>query len=298
MKKFLSLSLALCVMVSLSLLSACVNSVEDGGKDDQPLCKLSVSVGQLVSTHPITGESNIGTRAALTLSDQAKALTLFAVAEDGSVAASVTQASTEPGYGSITMELPHGSYTLVVVAHNGAQASYADGIIAFEDGKVTDTFIGTKAVTLSYNASPISTTITLQRRVAKLTIDMQDALPSSVNEAKVSISTYSPKFDLSANAGTASEPLERSFNLTSYRGQTDISISIYTFLPTATTSTSLTYTVTDTSDATLYTHTFPSLNLAECTQTKVYGHFFTSSDVWTIELMGDWKTSIDYNIND
>lgn len=289
-----SLLMSLTLATTL-LFTSCVNSISDTDPVEESLCRLEISIGQLTSQIPIT-ISNASTRSALTLQDNAKALTLFAVADDGSVKASVTQASTDASFGSVSMELPQGSYTLVGVAHNGTQAAYASGVISFADGKVTDTFIGSTSVTLTAEAQA-STTIILQRRVAKLSITMNDPLPANVKEAKVSMSGYSPKFDTSTSLGTASEQLERTIDLTGRDGQTDITVSVYTFVPSASHTTSLTYTVTDTSGSTLYTHTFTSLSLVECTQTKVYGNFFTTQNVWTIELLGEWKNPIEHNIN-
>lgn len=274
-------------------LSSCVNSISEDSSESGQLCRLEVNIGQLVSQTPMGGSS---TRAGLSLSDNTKSLTLFAVAEDGSVQASVTQSSSESEYGSVSMELPHGKYNLVAVAHNGAQASYASGIISFADNKVTDTFIGKADVSISSN-TPQSTSITLRRRVAKLTVRMDDALPANVKQAKATISGYSPKFDLNNDRGTAAEELIRIFDLAGRDGRVAISTTLYTFLPSDPHTTSLTYTVTDTSDAVLYTGTFPSLSLVECTQTMVFGTFFTYNNVWTLDLIGDWNTPIDYDIN-
>lgn len=275
-------------------LSSCVNSISEDSSESGQLCRLEVNIGQLVSQTPMGGSS---TRAGLSLSDNTKSLTLFAVAEDGSVQASVTQSSSESEYGSVSMELPHGKYNLVAVAHNGAQAAYSEGVISFADGKVADTFIGNKEVTLSFGSVPESTTLSLQRRVAMLAVNMQDALPAGIKEAKMIMDGYSPKFDLSTSLGTAAETLERTFNLQGRDGQTNITVAVYTFVPSESHTTSLSYTVTNTEGVTLYTGTFPSLSLAECTQTKLYGNFFTTSNTWSVELTGDWKTAIEHNIN-
>lgn len=290
MEKFKSLHAMLCVAVAM-LLSSCVNSISDNEPEAVPTCMLTINVGQLVSQIPMPG-----TRAAITLADNTKAITVWAVGDDGQVKQTVNQSSTESGYGSISMELPIDDYTIVAVAHNGSQASYASGIISFEDNKVTDTFIGNADVSVSSTA-PASTSITLSRRVAKLTVRMDDALPANVKQAKATISGYSPKFDLANDRGTAAEKLVRTFDLTGRDGQTAIATTIYTFLPSDPHTTSLTYTVTDTSDAVLYTGTFPSLSLVECTQTLVFGTFFAYRNVWTLELLGDWNTSIDYDVN-
>lgn len=272
MEKFKSLHAMLCIAVAM-LLSSCVNSVSDEETESVPTCRLTINVGQLVSQVPMPG-----TRAAITLADNTKAITVWAVGEDGQVKQSVNQSSTESGYGSISMELPIADYTIVAVAHNGAQAAYASGIISFTDNIVTDTFIGKAEVSISSTTSA-STSITLSRRVAKLTVRMVDALPANVKQAKATISGYSPKFNLANDRGTAAEELVRIFDLTGRDGKVAISTTIYTFLPSDPHTTSLTYTVTDTSDAVLNTGTFPSLSLVECTQTLVFGTFFAYNNV-------------------
>ena len=281
----------LCIAFAM-LLSSCINSISDEETESVPTCLLTINVGQLVSEIPMPS-----TRAAITLADNTKAITVWAVGEDGQVKQSVNQSSAEPGYGTISMELPAADYTIVAVAHNGAQATYASGIISFADNKVTDTFIGKADVSIS-STTPQSTSITLRRRVAKLTVRMDDALPANVKQAKATISGYSAKFDLNNDRGTAAEELVRTIDLTGRDGQTAISVTIYTFVPSDPHTTSLTYTVTNTSDAVLYNGTFPSLSLVECTQTLVFGTFFAYNNVWTLDLIGDWATPIDYNIND
>lgn len=290
MEKLKSIHAMLCVAFAM-LLSSCINSISDEDAESVPTCRLTINVGQLVSEIPMPS-----TRAAITLADNTKAITVWAVGEDGQVKQSVNQSSTEPGYGSISMELPAADYTIVAVAHNGAQAAYASGIISFADNKVTDTFIGKADVSIS-STTPQSTSITLRRRVAKLTVRMDDALPTNVKQAKATISGYSPKFDLNNDRGTAAEELVRTIDLTGRDGQTAISVTIYTFVPSDPHTTSLTYTVTNTSDAVLYNGTFPSLSLVECTQTLVFGTFFAYNNVWTLDLIGDWNTPIDYDIN-
>lgn len=283
----------------LFFLSSCIRSVEDSdNKVEEPMCRLDLSIGQIISQIPMGEKGELSTRSSFSLAEYAKELSLFVVDKGGSVKAEVTQSSSEDGYGMISMSLPHGSYTLVAIAHNGSRSSYASGIISFADNKVTDSFIGSKEVTLSSTTSAETATITLYRRVAKLSVNMKDALPDGIKEAKVTMSGYSSRFDTSTGFGTQSEPLTRTFDLTGRDGQTDITISVFTFVPYLSHTTSLTYTVTDVDGRVLFDRTFPSLSLVDCTQTLVYGNFFSSQNIWTIEMSGDWKDSIEHNINE
>ena len=268
------------------LFASCVNSVNESNEAKYGNLRINFSYEE--SRVPMT-------KSGIDLLTLAKSLTLFVVGGDGQVVQTINQNTTQTGYGTIELTLPYGSYSLVGVAHNGEQASYSDGVITYANDKVTDSFIGKLDVTINQNA-PSTTTIELERKVAKLTVKMKDEVPSHAKEVIITIDGYSSGYNVNQANGTVAKTLTRTYDITEHIGETDLSISIYTYLPSSSHKTNVDYTIKDKSDAVIFNQQISNVSLVECTQTIISGNFFTDQNRFSVSLSGDWKTPIDIDI--
>ena len=118
----------------------------------------------------------------------------FVVFDGDKKVSSVNQTSSETSFGKASMSLSKGSYTLVVIAHNGSAAPTftSPSKISFKDNKVTDTF---------YYCEPLEITgsqqldIMLKRAVAMFRLVINDKTPDEVKRMKFYYTGGSSTFD-------------------------------------------------------------------------------------------------------
>ena len=154
-----------CFLVLMAVLSACE---KPNLGDEQPKRK-----GYRVSLHiEDVAQSYAGAKArALVDIDEVCSCLNAAVYQDGEKKASINQNKSDKNFGNLSLELPEGQYSLVVIGHNGSKnASMAHADKVKFDGKVTETFLynGTIKVTGDMQQS-----ITLTRCVAKVEFPTQ-----------------------------------------------------------------------------------------------------------------------------
>lgn len=103
----------------------------------------------------------------------------FAIFDDVKRLKVINQTAEMSSFGNISLEISPGTYSIVVLAHNGlGNASISSPEqIKFKDNKVTDTFYYCGTVNISGEASY---DITLKRAVAKCHITIKDRFPSAV----------------------------------------------------------------------------------------------------------------------
>jgi hypothetical protein len=183
MKKYL-----MWAMVGALTLTACekveiINGQDDAGEtgtaaDPKTKNKTAVvrfSVDQWdVSTEPIYGAK---TRAVTATEANMTDIWLMAYSAD-TLAAMVHQESTDPNFGSITMNLKYGKYYFYCVSSRGANAVVNKVSKTITWGSVRDTFWNVDSLNIRANTSEsTSKTITLSRVVGRAILQLTDVVP-------------------------------------------------------------------------------------------------------------------------
>lgn len=142
------------------------------------------------------------TRSATTaLSDVCSRLNVAVFDADGRKIKSVSQTVADAGFGSISLSLVAGSYTVVVIGHNctGSATITSADKVTFPNNKVTDTFSYCGLLTVDGDRQDIN--ISLQRSVAMVRLRLTDDLTSMASVAQFKFYYLGGSSTLSPSAG-------------------------------------------------------------------------------------------------
>ena len=208
-------------LVLMAVLSACE---KPNLSDEQPKRK-----GYRVSLHiEDVAQSYAGAKArALVDIDEVCSCLNAAVYQDGEKKASINQNKSDKSFGNLSLELPEGQYSLVVIGHNGSKnASMAHADKVKFDGKVTETFLynGTIKVTGDMQQS-----ITLTRCVAKVEFHFVDPIPENVTHLRFSYTGGSSTLDATSGFGCVDSRQTEVRSIPAEAHHAASSYAIYTF---------------------------------------------------------------------
>lgn len=132
-----------------------------------------------VSTEPMYGAK---TRAVTATEANMTDIWLMAYSAD-TLAAMVHQESTDPNFGSITMNLKYGKYYFYCVSSRGANAVVNKVSKTITWGSVRDTFWNVDSLNIRANTSEsTSKTITLSRVVGRAILQLTDVVPEGAQQ--------------------------------------------------------------------------------------------------------------------
>lgn len=245
------------------------------------------------------------------LSDSFKRLdvALFSTS-DATVKYTATQSSDEADFGTVTMRVPTGNYTLVGVAHKGLTTDVPSAKIeslervAFTNNLGGDVAYVKQDVTVN-TLNPVATACSLKRAVALFRIVCKDDIPE---EAKYVIIAFDKNcsFVLNPSTGYAntskSIKFEYTVNKTADENKSGRSFDVYLFLADETTTTNVTVTTTNGEEGdkqkVLNTMTFEDVKLQVNYITTYTGQFFTAGGGMTFSFsQGDFVSSADYDLD-
>lgn len=120
--------------------------------------------------------------------------------ETGEKIKSINQTTKDASFGNISLNIPKGSYVVVVVAHNGdgnATLSSPEKI-TFKDNKITDTFYYYNTIDVDEASSY---DMTMKRAVAMFQLVLKDNTPSDVKTMKFYYTGGSSTFNAATGYG-------------------------------------------------------------------------------------------------
>ena len=204
-----------CEKVDVEAAEETVNIVDDGGT------KVVFHVSDL-KIEQYDGEEQISSV------PQSYSRLNFAIFDNNKRLKVINQTAELSSFGKISLEISPGTYSIVVLAHNGlgnASISSPD-LIKFKDNKVTDTFYYCGTVNITGDASY---DIKLKRAVAKCRITIKDRFPSSVALMRFKYTGGSSTFNAVSGYGCVNsrQTEERDILVPDERGAT--SFDLYTF---------------------------------------------------------------------
>ena len=226
---------------------------------------------------------NVGTRGPV--SEAATRLDLWIYDGDTETTA-VHQSSADDGFGSVSLSLDRTkTYTLFAIAHKADGAvTLADGVIAFPDDKVKDSFYG--SVTFS-PATSTTVSCELHRIVAQFRISTTDAVPAAAKKIRI---TQKDVYDRWSITDGATHQLDRvsTINITSTNADGTITLNVYSIVESDQTLHDITVEALTASDEMIQKHVFPNVPLRNGYRTIYNGEFFTATAMSLSFTTDDW----------
>ena len=191
----------------------------------------------------------------------------------------VVQDEADNDFGTISAEIPFGSYELVIVGHNGESAATIASTerVEFPNNRVTDSFCHYQTLSIS-ESTPAVLSIELKRCVAKFEAVATDAIPEWAT--KMNFVATGGGVALNAKTGLACEvsTQDKTSNIpASFAGKTGKFFSLYSFLPAKDAAMSITLNAIDANGNTRLTHTFTDVPMAVNQITRYTGELFRTS---------------------
>lgn len=180
------------LMLSVLLLAAC-EKVEIGD------VLVNGRVFQNVTLHVGSSSTSVmGTRADVPLSDVCGRLNVAVFDASGQKVKTAAQVVSDAGYGTVSLSLNDGKYTVVVIGHNctGSATITNAEKVTFPNNKVTDTFYYCGSLEVKGEKQDVN--ISLQRAVAMIRLRLTDDVAALANVAQLKFyylggsSTFSP----------------------------------------------------------------------------------------------------------
>lgn len=203
-------------------------------------------------------------------------------------------------FGTVTMRVPTGKYTLVGVAHKSIQATTPSAKIesaksvTFANNVIGDVAYVKQDVTVNTTNST-ATACSLQRAVALFRIKCQDDIPADAKKIKINFEKncgfrFSPTTGFTNN--TSATYLSFAVNKTADEEKAGRSFGVYTFLSGETVKTNVTVTTYDGNEKVLNTMTFNDVTLQVNHVTTYTGKFFTAGEGMSFSFtQGDFVPS-------
>ncbi len=207
---------------------------------------------------------------------------LFSV-NDATVKYTATQTSGDESFGTVSMRVPTGDYTLVGVAHKGRLEETPSATIeSTENVTFPKSIIGDVAyVTKSLTVNTVSQTAacSMKRAVALFRIKCQDAVPDKAKKVNFTFDKncgfrFNPSTGLRSNE--TSVDFSFTVNKTEDEEKTDKVFEVYLFLANQTTTTNVTVTITDSDNKVLNKMQFDDVTLQVNHVTTYTGQLFTA----------------------
>lgn len=243
MKRIHNYLSAMMMAVAAVAMTACEKQEEEASREEGSLTvrfssepwleTVTISMDDSENATTRADDARSATRAALQA--DGKTLTDFWLLDyvDGELKAEIHQTSDMSDFGEPTVRLDYGEHTIYFIASrgNGPNLSTADKTISWQ--KPLDTFYKRLSLTVSRETAA-EQTVTLERVVTKLAIQVTDAVPESVTAFTITPATWYHGLNYeSLDATSPQTDTPRTVNITeSYYGKENaISASIYGFCP-------------------------------------------------------------------
>lgn len=218
----------------------------------------------------------------------------FVIFDGDTKVSSTHQSSSDKSFGTVSVNLDKGTYTLVIIAHNGlgTPTFTSPSKISFKDNKVTDTFYYCQPLVVGESSNY---ELILSRAVAMFNLVVNDDTPSDVKRMKFYYTGGSSTFNAIEGCGCVdSRQTEyREVPETAYKGKSEY--CVYTFPRGDGRKLKMDVTAFDSSgENSLYRQVFENVPVSVNQVTRYTGYFFGGdsfggqnsisvkmNDVWT-----------------
>lgn len=149
----------------------------------------------------------------------------------GQLVALTQQVPGDDAYGTFSATLPYGDYNVVFLGYQGSRTANMEAAtsISFDGNYVPNLFHKCISLTID-KASQTAQNVSLNRRVAAFALNIEDTAPATL--ASLAFACQGGGHRLNGLTGYADQAEERTyaFNLTTYAGQSEFTVTIFSFL--------------------------------------------------------------------
>jgi len=215
---------------------------------------------------------------------------------DGSVYEVKNQQVDDPGFGTLSISIPEGTYRIIVIAHCGlgVPTFEAGDKVKFKDNKVTDTFYCCQDIMVTKDSSY---NLELKRAVSKFRLIVDDSIPSDVVQMKFYYTGGSSTFNPVSGYGCINSRQTESRVVTSEMHGKGCQFEVFTFPHGEGDELKVTVTAQDASGNPVCEKEFDTVPIKRNVITQYKGRFFTAGDnpsggdniTFNLIFDGDWS---------
>ena len=242
-----------------------------------------------VSTEPMYGAK---TRAVTATEANMTDIWLMAYSAD-TLAAMVHQESTDPNFGSITMNLKYGKYYFYCVSSRGFNAVVDKVSKTITWGSVRDTFWNVDSLNIRANTSEnTSKTITLSRVVGRATVQLTDVVPEGAQQVTFKPSHWYYGLCYLNGEPTADSDAEIDVDIpASYIGQQGLRVSYMSLSPADAWTTGMAIAMKGAGDAVLGSVTLSDVPMGRNKTVTMTGALLSGTRSLGVNLNDTWGDS-------
>ena len=203
------------------------------------------------------------------------------------------QTNDDPSFGTVTLNLAHGSHSLSFILTRSTGMSYNSGILSMTS--IRPTF--GKLLALNVNGSTPAQNLTLDRISGMLSITINDQFPATADKIEFAMPTKYNALNVTSLLGVNADAWSQKVSCTSKQGQSGVQYHFNTLCPSLTDeyTSDLTINIYNSSDAVIYTVTIEDVRFAANTKTLISGNLFTAPSAsvtvntsWNSNIVGTW----------
>ena len=211
---------------------------------------------------------------------------------------SETQAKGSDGYGTFSLALPMGSYTMVALGYYTSESSpftlTSPTEASFTGAHAMETFAYTQAVNIT-NTSAVNLNATLDRICAQLQVVSTDGKAANATNIRMTFGAGSKSFNPSTGLALDDEGFSNTVSISAEVGATSTSKS-FLFLSENEQTMDVTIETLDEQGHVLYTNTVTNVPFQRNRMTRLSGAVYTNPSVGSsFQLNTDWISSTTVN---
>ena len=205
-----------------------------------------------------------------------------------------TQKQGDAGFGNFSLNLPLGTYTMVVLGYSCYEGDVltltSPTQAAFTAGRVGETFAHTQEVVIS-NTNAVELSATLDRIVSKLFVVSDDKRPEGAEKVRMTFSGGAKAFNPSTGLATSNTGFSNTVTTSTDVGKRSGSVS-YLFLNSTDQTMDVTIDVLDAEDAVLFHKVVRNVPFKVNRSTKLTGNVYTATapGATTFQVNEEWIT--------
>ena len=274
------------------LVAACSNEPEiETPVDNNALVPVRVHVDGF----NVSQEDFSPTRAPQDVADYTgvSSITLAFYASNGTEVYKTTQSKNDADFGTFSLSLPMGSYTMVAVAYYNSEASPLEltspTVAAYTGTRAYETFAYTQAVNIT-NTNAVDVSATLDRVVSQLKVVSTDGKTADVSNVRMTFSAGGKDFNPSTGLTITNTGFANTVSNSASVGATSTSLS-FLFLATDEQNIDVTIETLDADGNTLFSKTVTNVPFKRNRVTKLTGAMYTNTGLaGTFQVTTDWIT--------
>ena len=207
---------------------------------------------------------------------------------------SATQSKTDDGYGTFSLALPMGSYTMVALGYYGMESSpltlTSPTEASYTGLRALETFAHTQSVNIS-NTSAVNLNATLDRICAQLQVVSADGRTENANNIRMTFGAGSKSFNPTTGLALDDNGFSNTVSISAAAGASSTSKS-FLFLSADEETMDVIIETLDAQGNVLYTNTVTNVPFKRNRMTKLTGAVYTNSSVGSsFQLNTSWLTA-------